>query len=229
MLSRFLDLLFPPRCLSCRTPVVSAAETLCAPCLAAIPLESTLRCGRCFARIPEAKKICHKDFPYLLGAAAPYRDPRVRALVHGLKFRHAHAAAGTLSSLLENFLKKIPMPLDSFVLVPIPLSLQRRRKRGYNQSEFIAEHLSAALGIPVASEILLRQTHTKPQSELSDWEERRTNVAGAFAVPNPEAIQKKDCILIDDVTTSGATFFEAAKALKSAGARRIVALAAARA
>jgi ComF family protein len=229
MLAPLLNLLFPPHCLACRTSVPTAAEALCPPCEAAIAVAQTLRCGRCLARIPEVEKICHEDFPYLLGTACLYHDTRVRALVHGLKFRHAHAAAATLAKLLHRYLERVPVPLQSFAIIPLPLSPRRERQRGYNQSHLIAEILAPRLALPIVDDALVRTIHTKKQSELVDWEVRRTNVAGAFAVAKPELVRGRDFILLDDVTTSGATFFEAATALKRAGARKIIALAAARA
>src|SRR3989338_5095316 len=108
MLPRLLDLLFPPRCLYCRTPLASAHEALCNGCAAAIPLEKTLRCGECLARIPEKRRICHNNFPYTLGTAAHYKNPSVRTLVQGLKFRHAHAAAFSLGTLLAKYLRSLP-------------------------------------------------------------------------------------------------------------------------
>ncbi|MBI3114544.1 MAG: ComF family protein, partial [Candidatus Harrisonbacteria bacterium] len=79
------------------------------------------------------------------------------------------------------------------------------------------------------TDALVRTIHAQPQSELSDWRARHMNVAGAFAVPVPHQVARKDILLFDDVTTSGATFFEASVALKCAGARRIIAVAAAKA
>ncbi|MBI2888309.1 MAG: ComF family protein [Candidatus Liptonbacteria bacterium] len=229
MFEQFLNLLFPPRCLACRAPLGSAAEALCAPCESGIAVSQTLRCGECFARIPGTTRICHNDFPYLLGTACFYHDERVRALVHGLKFRHAHAAAATLARLLHRHLQNIPNSLESFTIIPLPLSHRRERQRGYNQSRLIAETLAPQLALPIADGILVRTVHTKKQSEIVNWEMRHTNVAGAFAVAKPELAKGRDFILLDDVTTSGATFFEAATALKRAGARHIIAAAAARA
>jgi ComF family protein len=229
MFQSLLNLLFPPRCLACRTPLPHAEESLCAPCESHIAISQTLRCGKCFARIPGTKKVCHDDFPYLLGTACLYHDERVRALVRALKFRHTRAAAATLAKLLHRYLQNALIPLESFTVVPLPLSRRRERQRGYNQSQLIAEALAPRLGLPIEGAVLVRTMHTKKQSEIPNWDARRTNVAGVFAVAKPELAEGRDFILLDDVTTSGATFFEAATALKRAGARHIIALAAARA
>ncbi len=229
MLPRLLDLLFPPRCLACHASLPDASQGLCPPCEANIAVSKTLWCGKCLARIPGITKICHHDFPYLLGAASLYHDARVRALVHGLKFRHAHAAAATLAKLLHRYLQNIPISLESLAIIPLPLSHRRERQRGYNQSRLIADALASHLALPIMENVLVRTVHTKKQSEIINWEVRRANVSNAFTVAKPELAHGHDFILLDDVTTSGATFFEASVALRRAGARHIIALAAARA
>ncbi|MCR4328080.1 MAG: ComF family protein [Patescibacteria group bacterium] len=229
MWPRITDFFFPPFCLACHAPLPDASQGLCASCTSSISRDSNLRCGECFARLPEGKKICHKKFPYILGAATRYHDARIRALIHGLKFHHAHAAATTLAEITVRYCRDIPLPLQSFTILPIPLSTRRERERGYNHSELIATRIGAALELPVATDILVRTLHTQPQSHLPDWDARRKNIAGAFIVPVTSLAQGKNFILLDDVITSGSTFFEASTALKHAGARRIVALATTRA
>lgn len=225
----FLDLIFPPRCLHCRKALPDAREALCNSCTTSIPLEKTLRCGECLARIPEKKRICHKSFPYTLGAAAHYRNPAVRALVQGLKFRHAHAAAQSLGLLLSKHLESLPLRLSSFTIIPVPLSAKRERKRGYNQSVLLANALHAHLHLPILPNVLIRVKDSDPQSKIEKWKLRRENVRGVFTVARPDLLPKSNIILLDDVTTSGATFFEAATALREAGTRRILAIAAAKA
>ncbi|MBM3256969.1 MAG: ComF family protein [Candidatus Liptonbacteria bacterium] len=229
MLEPLLDLFFPPRCLSCNTAISSAKDALCLSCFSSISLEQTLRCGECLARIPEEKRICHKSFPYILGAASHYSDPHIRALIQGLKFRHAHAAAEVLGSLLAKYLQNVPLQLSAFTILPIPLSSKRERERGYNQSALLARSLQTHIQIPILENVLVRIKHSDPQSQLEKWELRRENVREAFRVINPDLLPKSKILLLDDVTTSGATFFEAAKVLRENGARQILAIAAAKA
>lgn len=221
----FLDLIFPSRCLPCRA-LTEPGQALCRDCSQKIKIHRTLFCGKCGARLPRDKKICHKDFPFLLAAAADYKDPQIRALIHGLKFRSVRDAALPMGELLVRYLEAIAFPINEYSLVPIPLGARRRRERGFNQAELIAEAVAKRFGAPLLTDVLRRVKETKPQSELEDLEGRRQNVAGCFSVLR---LPEKQPLLIDDVTTSGATFREAAEALKSAGARRIVALAVAKA
>ena len=106
----------------------------------------------------------------------------------------------------------------------MPLSKQRYRSRGFNQSELIAGYFAEAFGLSLKTNILMRTLNKKPQSETGNLLERKDNIHGCFSVM-PAAAINKNIILVDDVTTSGTTFLEAAQVLKAGGARRIIALA----
>jgi len=111
----------------------------------------------------------------------------------------------------------------------MPLSPHRARARGFNQSALIAQSLARALGALFNGHLLARIAHRKPQSDTEDIFERRKNIKGCFALFAGADVQNKKIVLVDDVTTSGTTFTEAARVLKSAGAKKILALAVAKA
>ena len=223
----FTDLFFPRICLACRRRIDSGV--LCPVCFGGIIVCDAFSCGKCHARLPDAKAICHFDFPYILGAAGSYDDQAVQALIHHLKFRSIKEAAVPLAELMVRFASRTPLDLKKYIVVPLPLSRARLRARGFNQAELIARHFATTLALPLEVGTLVRAKHSKPQSETKSAAERKENVRGSFTVKNPETIAGKNILLIDDVTTSGATFHEAALALKSAGAKKIVAIAAAKA
>ena len=104
-------------------------------------------------------------------------------------------------------------------IVPVPLHASRKRKRGYNQAEILAEQLSMLTGIPVRSDVLFRIKNTVPQKKLGN-EEREKNISGAFAVSRgwnaPENV-----LLIDDIYTTGSTLEHAAKMVRRAGAENV--------
>lgn len=227
MIDFLLDLVFPPKCLNCGDK--SGRENICKDCFLKIPINKTLFCGKCFARIPASKKICHQNFPYLLGAAASYDEKAVKNLILALKFKFIKSAALPLGNLLANYFEKISTLKDEFAIIPIPLSRKRQRQRGFNQSELIADAFAAKTKIPLKKGILTKIKETKPQTETKSLNERLLNVQGCFRISAPEKLREKNIILIDDVTTSGATFLEAATVLKKAGVKKIIALAAARA
>ena len=195
----------------------------------------TFFCVVCKARLPacpprrEPKKICHKDSHCFLAAATSYHEQKVRDWVWRLKYRGQTGNARPLAAVLAAYLKNLALPLEKYLIVPIPLSSQRFRERGYNQSELIADLLNKKLGVAVAADILVRLRHTAPQMEIREPKERTKNVAGAFTVSELPKNKRAKIILLDDVCTSGSTIQEAAKALKKAGFKNIIGLVVAKA
>ncbi len=221
-----MRVLFPSACLACGAEIGEGA--ICEACFGEIARDRTLFCAVCRARLPDGKKICHKDAPMLLGSAGPYDAKAIKALIHALKFGGITAAAGPLGDLLADYASGLSLDLRSSIVVPLPLSARRERIRGFNQSALIARRFAAQRGLPVEEAILFRTGHRKPQSETKSAAERRENIRGCFTVPRKILTEGKNIILIDDVVTSGATLTEAARTLKAAGAKKILALAAAR-
>jgi ComF family protein len=93
----------------------------------------------------------------------------------------------------------------AWTVTPVPLSRERARARGFNQSALIARPLARALGAPFDEHILARIAHRKPQSDTEDIFERRENIKGCFALAPGADVQNKKIVLVDDVTTSGTT------------------------
>lgn len=179
-------------------------------------------------RIPSPNLRCHPA-TFLAGAAASYDKPAVKELIHVLKYKGARSAARPLGALLARYLERAAPPelLARAVLAPIPLSAGRARERGYNQAEEIAKVTAELLKLPLDASIIGRIRHTKPQTEIAARDARLKNVIGSFKAS--EGARGKNIILIDDVYTTGGTMSEAVKTLKAAGARRVIAIAAARA
>jgi ComF family protein len=119
-----------------------------------------------------------------------------------------------MACLLYEFIIDNPLPGD--ILVPVPLHSQRLRERGYNQSTLLARELGKLSQMPVNIDILKRISYATPQARTSNVEERRENVTGAFSCTG-DRLAGERVLLIDDVTTSGATLDACARALKSAG------------
>lgn len=222
-----IEIIFPSRCLNCEKNI-RGSGAVCADCFKKIHLNQTLFCGKCRARLPDQRKICHRDFPHLLGAAGSYSDGVLKNLIHGLKFQYIKSAARPLAEILVRYTGALNLPLEGFLVIPLPLSKRRLGERGFNQSELIAKIFAERFKLPLLSGALVRTGHAKPQSETKSLPERRENVRGSFVISRAEAIAGKNILLIDDVITSGATLLEAATALKSAGARKIIALTVAR-
>lgn len=242
MIYRFLhivtDILFPPLCAHCEIYLNDTSMPLCDQCFTAIVQNTSLFCPICNARLANNKHTCthakrHRDrFPYLLGAAASYDDPIARACIHRCKYEKVHSLAPTLALLLVEYTTALnPKPAyltASPTVVPIPLHMRKERIRGFNQSALIARSFAQAMQLPY-DELLVKLVDNDPQAQAKGHATRLERMRGAFAVPRPEAARNKTIILIDDVSTSGATLSEAAQTLKAAGAKHILALVVAKA
>lgn len=226
MKEALLDILFPPDCLHCKNnlPTEEKADKICNSCIFSISIHSTLFCAVCRARLPENRKVCHKDAPYMLAAAVNYDGP-VKDIMHQLKYRRWTSLVQIIRPILNNYLKNMALSAEGYIIVPIPLHLERQRERGFNQAELIGSIISETLEIPMRTDLLTRVKKTKAQAELKNYKDRSSNVAGAFNAESPERLSGKNVILVDDVYTSGATMNDAVRALRAAGAKKIIAFA----
>jgi ComF family protein len=153
-------------------------------------------------------------------ALLPFADPRVRALVHECKYHRNQHAAQLLATCLRQYLGALPVPHR---VVPIPLSRWRRLARGYNQVTWVTTVAAAGLPHLVDTRSLRRVRHTTPQTKLKRAD-RRTNMAGAFRGRQPVPADLP-ILIIDDVTTTGATLEAAQAALAPYTKRPITTLA----
>jgi len=115
--------------------------------------------------------------------------------------------------------------LESDLMIPMPLHKRRRTERGHNQAESIAKHLAPLLGLPFTASLVIKPVETQKQASSQTAKQREENLKGAFTVINPEEINGKRVMIIDDVITTGATINELARALLKAGAARVCGMA----
>lgn len=171
---------------------------------------STQHCGKCLAQAP-AFDMTRVVADYV----APYN-----MLIHALKFQHQLALAPLFANLLAQTWQQSLCTQADFI-IPIPLSAQRLRERGFNQSLEIAKPLAKHLQLPLLPSLAIRIRHTEAQSSLA-FNKRKNNLRGAFIIPKSSGVLKnKHIIVIDDVMTSGHTVNEFAACLKRHGAARV--------
>jgi len=217
-----LDLLFPPACVACG----ASGAFLCVACAGRLAPAAWPRCRRCWRPLqePGTCTICRANPPPFDGLRAAFvYDARARVLVHALKYRGMTALAPPMASLMARALRG---SVEAEAIVPVPLAGRRRRTRGYNQAEVLARALGEELGLPVAPRALRRTRETAPQARAADSNARRRNVEGAFEAAADAAGRR--LMLVDDVTTTGATLSACARALREAGAASVWAVAFAR-
>ena len=252
LLREFLDaaiaVAFPTECSLCQDELSSAGGLrICRACWAELQPWSGPSCARCGIPFASARALdaslaecgaCRNDAPGFDAARTLglYTGKLRRAVLH-LKFGGEERLGERLGELLvpawDGLLRL--GDLGTLLIVPVPLHPSRRRERGFNQSELLAAGLARALrrkgggtDPQVVKSYLHRKRATPPQTGLS-VAARRENLRGAFEVVNPTAVHGREIVLIDDVMTTGATLSACARALKRAGATRVMGLALARA
>lgn len=224
-----------------------ACQQVCAPCVSRFT-RPVLRCLYCALPLPAASlrpaganleeqlcAACAVELPPLDGALAAltYAYPW-SSLITRYKFGEQHGWAGFFASLMHQT-PGVAQLLDHLEpqdwILPLPLSDQRLQTRGFNQAWELASALARQTGSQAQADarLLLRVRHTRAQSELGR-EERLANVSGAFQVDplRAPALQGRAVVLVDDVMTTGASLFEAAQALREAGAASVTAMVLAR-
>jgi ComF family protein len=204
-----LSALFGGSCFLCRG---AAGELLCAECRDELPRLPTPACPRCALASPRGEpcgRCLAEPPPYEATVAALAYDFPADVLIHALKFRGELALAPFLGALLFQKMESVDL------IVPVPLSRERLRERGYNQAVEIAR----AAGRAIELDLCIRQRDTPQQADLP-WSERQRNVRGAFACTR--RVDGQSVAVVDDVMTTGATLAEVAATLKAAGAARVV-------
>jgi ComF family protein len=219
-----LDLVFPQRCLGCG----EEGELLCKACLKTLPRIFPPVCPRCSR--PQASEIlcpaCSNWHTSIDCIRSPLKfDGLVRKAIHEFKYKNLRSLDEPLAGLLKEYFYRYPLPVE--VVVPVPLHPQRLRERGYNQSELLARKFAALFHFPLNVSALKRTSFNKPQVKTESLRERRQNVQGCFSCTSKD-LANKQVLLIDDVSTSGATLDACALALKTSGAGQVYALVAAR-
>jgi competence protein ComFC len=212
-----LDLLFPRWCIGCGRE----GDFICRACRRSLPVITPPTCPKCGR--PQSQAVicpgCTDEPGEIDGIRSPFVfDGVIRQAIHELKYRNLRALAPSLAGMLYDYLVENPVAGD--VLVPVPLHPKRRRERGYNQSALLARELGRLSGLSVTENCLVRHSYTVPQARSAGVRERQKNVANAFTCLDGR-LNGRQVILIDDVSTSGATIYACAAAIKSAGAAQV--------
>ena len=223
-LNTILDIIFPTKCLAC-------GET------------GSDFCAKCFSDIPTAERESARwIFPVY-----DYRHPPIKKALWFLKYKGRKRLAKIFSEVIyEKIIEELSdlSVMENFndvILIPIPLHKKRSRERGYNQAELICKEIIAInhlrstdakaladrhgvdVNIELENNVLVKIKETEHQARIRDRRVRLKNLVDSFSVQNENLIKKRNIILIDDITTTGATSNEAKKVLKASGARKIIA------
>jgi competence protein ComFC len=219
-----LDWLYPPTCGGCE----QLGERWCQSCQQSVERMLGFICPICGQNQVDGKVClrCLSTPPHYLALRswAAFRG-KIRNALHRLKYHRDVSLGEALSRPLFDYLQQLGWSID--LIVPVPLGVQRLTERGYNQAELLSRPLALASGVRFRTNALWRSRETRSQVGLSA-NLRRENVAQAFRAET-KYVAGQNVLIVDDVTTSGATLDSCATALLDVGAQAVYGLTMARA
>lgn len=230
VLARLADFVWPRPCAvaTCGRMSDRPGRHVCSACFAGLPFFESggmcRVCGGLVAAPTEHDFVCDDcrtappAYEYARSAVR-FIDP-VRSLILDFKYRHATWLREDLVDLLEGAVRAKLDFTAIDVVVPVPLHPNRQRERGYNQSALLGASLARRLNRRFDNTSFVRIRDTEHQARL-DRANRLTNLDGAFAVADARGVRGRTILLVDDVSTTGATLSHCARPLIAAGAARV--------
>jgi ComF family protein len=208
-LADFINLLFPKLCQACRANLLGTEQLICTNCLYNLPYTNFhLQPNNIVARQFWGKI----DLQYAHALLYFEKGGKVQHLIHQFKYKNVPAIGNKLGQLTGEQLKQIDGLKSVDYIVPVPLHKSRLRERGYNQSTHFAIGLADKLPALVEEHNLIRVVKTATQTHKSRFA-RFENMQEVFVVNNPERLNGKHVLLVDDIVTTGSTLEACAQQL----------------
>ena len=204
LMESLLEMLFPAKCVLCRGLLEKEETDLCGHC--------RTTASRYHSRRQKLRFV--EEY-----TAVWYYEDHVRESLLRYKFRNARSYADAYGRMVAMQVRQ-ELPEEIDLVTWVPIGPKRRRKRGYDQCELLAQAVAKELELP-SSKLLRKPKDNKVQSSLTDVSQRRANVLGVYTVVSPEQIKGRTILLLDDIITTGATVGEAARMLHWAGAKKV--------
>ncbi|TVR83353.1 MAG: ComF family protein [Saprospirales bacterium] len=214
IISNIVDLIFPNLCPACLSEQPLHNHFVCLNCLSDLPFthhyQNTLENELAMAfwgRLP------------LSGAASILyfsKDGKAKQLLQRIKYEGRRDIGIETGKIMGHYLKQSSMIENIDLIIPVPLHPRKKAKRGFNQCDLLAQGLSETTGIPTDFNAIIRSRNNPSQTSLSR-ENRFHNSQSLFKVTNPEKVNGKSILLIDDVITTGATLESCGRELLEAG------------
>ena len=195
---------------ACRKQLPVITEPYCLRCGKQLESETEEYCYDCLA---------HKHY-YKQGVAAFAYDRCIRQAIYDLKYKNKRENAAFFAKFMAEAMEKRRLFWKAEILVPVPIYNKKKKLRGYNQAELLADAIALEGGYEVRKDLIYRIRETKPQKEMSN-QERRENLKNAFAVDAEKCAAVPRVILIDDIYTTGSTADHCAKLLRAAGVQEV--------
>lgn len=215
------ELVYPPVCLACSTPLNEGGERICTDCLHSLKKVTP---DDLLYKEMYARHVADGTLTGLVSAFHFEKDGTLQGLIHQLKYNEMTRIGVELGKQVGALLRSSIIDAAKMTIIPIPLHPVKKRERGYNQSEFIAQGIAEVTGGATNASLLARVKNTRTQTKLNR-DERTENMKDAFTILRRfrHKVSGSSFILVDDVITTGATIRECAHVLKEQGATRVVA------
>lgn len=218
--SNLISLLFPRRCPVCGEIVIPEGELICSLCIKKLSFVKQPVCKKCGKEVTAMEtEFCldctrHKrSFEY--GRALLNYDEKAGHSMAQVKYRNKREYLDFYGEAICIRYEQVVGRMDADALVPVPVHPSRKRQRGFNQAQILAERIGEKMHIPICPALLVRNKKTVPQKQLNP-SERLKNLEEAF-MPGIRPDCVKSVILVDDIYTTGSTMEACARALKKAG------------
>lgn len=204
-----LGLVYPRLCAACGREHPARGQCLCLSCRFLLPYTD-------YHEVPgnDMALRLRGRFPFEAATAMFYflKDSPVQEMLHRIKYQGHFQAAYDLGRSYGPMLRAQPGFSGLEGVVPVPLHPRREHQRGFNQSAWFGRGLSEALGVPLWEKQLIRRRNTRTQTAMGR-QDRLRNIEGAFDLHQPERLQNRHLLLVDDVMTTGATLESCATVL----------------
>jgi ComF family protein len=199
LLSDFILLLYPRECTCCHQSLLRQEKFICFDCLVGLPRNQFhLEQGNPVERLFWGRLTIEKATSYFHFQ----KGSKYQKMLHALKYKGVRDIGVEMGRMMAAEISDSGFFGGIDRIVPVPLHPAKEKKRGYNQSDAIAEGISQMVSIPVDNTSLQRARHSDTQTRKGRWE-RWKNVETLFHVANPEALAGKHVLLVDDVVTTG--------------------------
>lgn len=207
ILKILIEFIFPEKCLGCNK-------------------KGVILCDLCLSQIHSAERETARN----IIACFDYRDPIIKNALWALKYKNKRHVGEILGhELYERTLEDVAdikiLSGTSILVIPVPLSVARKKERGYNQAEIIAKHFIAhapAGTFELIPDTVIKIKNTPQQARIANRNKRLVNIKNAFRIKDDVIVRGRTIIVIDDVTTTGGTISEIMKLLKKSGAKKVV-------
>ncbi len=219
----WIDLIFPRRCPIC-DEIVDAELLIHEYCLKELKVVKQPTCKKCGKQVLEEQieycQDCNRRKRSFDGGIAIFcYEGKIKDSLIKIKYKNKKEYLDFYGAAMGRKIEKWVNFLNVEMLIPVPIHPARKKERGFNQSEILAEKVSCRIKIPCRGDFLIRNKNTMPQKQLNP-DERLKNLEQAFLIANTQKIPES-ILLIDDIYTTGSTMEACARVLKESGVKKV--------